>query len=444
MFRLPTVSVTHWKDAKAVLRQEYVRQRLSFYEHHVFMFIGPDNIGLAKGSTWRHQRSVIARSFGPATLTRSVEIVTDVAQRAARALLDKIRTTGRPVRFDVETLNKIITIDIFGLVAFSTDLGGANTLQRSPIAAAFEYLGDELMRRIRNPMSLTNYVYSIPTEANRRHKRERTFVRNFLSERIRKRHETPHPINDMLTEMMNSMKTTGSEDAQDLVSSTTLQDILMGLLFAGYDTTSVTLSYALYLVSKDPVVEQHILDEVQSEDFWKNPEKLVYLEGVIYETLRLFPPAIHTSRSVQSPVKLQGDFVMPQGTLTMVPIWLIQRNPEFWPRPLEFHPNRWVQQDSSGNWKPRILSEEEGHGDENADHGIPVANREAFFAFSGGARSCAGRRFAMQECVLILGTLVKSLRFQVADPDYELEPYRNGLIQHPRGGIPMSIEARCS
>lgn len=70
---------------------------------------------------------------------------------------------------------------------------------------------------------------------------------------------------------------------------------------------------------------------------------------------------------------------------------------------------------------------------------VPPANRRAFFAFSAGGRSCPGYKFALQEAVIALSSLLRELKFTTV-PGYELEPVRKGIIQRPTNGMPMFVE----
>lgn len=101
-------------------------------------------------------------------------------------------------------------------------------------------------------------------------------------------------------------------------------------------------------------------------------------------------------------------------------------------------PKNFIQ--SVGLIKTRGSWEERADGD-NSVAGIPAANRKAFLAFSGGARSCPGQNFALQEAVVVLFNLRRAFEFRT-QPDYEVEPIRRGLVQHPRGGMPMTIRPR--
>ena len=79
---------------------------------------------------------------------------------------------------------------------------------------------------------------------------------------------------------------------------------------------------------------------------------------------------------------------------------------------------------------------------ENDDTGdIAAANRDAFCAFSGGARNCVGRVLAMQEAVTLLAFLLRDLKFECLS-DYKLEPTLSSFVQKPADDLPMVIKPR--
>ena len=210
----------------------------------------------------------------------------------------------------------------------------------------------------------------------------------------------------------------------------TLSDMMMAVLFAGYDTTSTTLSYALYLIAQHPEVEKRCLEEIDS-----SPNDLIYCKGVIMETLRMYPPATLVPRTLLKPVKLSGGLVVPEGTQVLIPIWLIQQDPKLFPHPEEFRPDRWVRRSSEtlGGWVERE--------DSDISSDVPPAYKQGFLAFSAGARSCPGQKIATQEAVLVLAGLVKNFKFSSL-PGYELRPARCGILQQPIDGVPLKIQAR--
>lgn len=177
------------------------------------------------------------------------------------------------------------------------------------------------------------------------------------------------------------------------------------------------------------------LNRVWKEDGdLSNPERLVYCGGVIQEALRMYPPAFVVSRKVTKPIQLSNGFILPEDTFVLIPIYMIQHDPKHFERPEEFHPERWVKRE--GNvWVGRDQTDVESSD-------IAPGNRDAIFAFSGGARSCAAIKFATQEATLVLASLVKELKFAPAVPGYVPEPTRRGIVQSPKDGMLMSISVR--
>ena len=138
-------------------------------------------------------------------------------------------------------------------------------------------------------------------------------------------------------------------------------------------------------------------------------------------------------RTLQRSVRISGGVNLSKGTQVVVPVWSLHRDERNFPQALTFRPDRWAKK-VNGRWVDR----EETDFDTSS---IPPGNRKALFAFSAGARSCPGQRFAMQELVLVLSKLLKEFQFRTVD-GYQLEPVKAGIVQHPKGGLPMRIRRR--
>jgi cytochrome P450 len=433
LWNMPAVSITDWRDARAILRHEYQRRRVFFYVKHFNMFLGSRNIGILQGREWKLHRAAVLRSFAPARVKSSKGIIAGVTQTLIQSIRKRLKLSdmaspGTPLVLDIEPIIKMIAIDIFGKVAFSTDLDCSVNLEPSPVAIAFDFLGQDLARRMAAPIQPTNFFYSFPTRANRQHHQARTLLRSFLAGIIQERRgPNAKQSSDLLAELL------ANAEGEDPMSDQAVLDTLLALLFAGYDTTSITLTYALYQISQYPAVEDLLLQEInRASDNLDNTDQLVYVQGVLHETLRLFPPAIATARFLQKSLQLRGGFEIPEQSFVVIPIWLIQREAKNFPEPESFRPDRWVKLQGD-DWVERLEGDDFGS--------IAAANRGAFFAFSAGARSCAGSKFAMQEATLVLAGLLKAFSFR-AIPGYELTPVRSGIVQHPKGGIPMTINVR--
>ena len=426
------VSVTRWQDARAILQASVEHVSVALVAMHMGKFIGPRNILSLNGREWKYQRAAVLRVFhSSSTLMDSRTSIVEVTQ----TLVESLRKEKQPLQMDVEPLMKMVTMDVFGRTALSCNFGCCESLEPSTIAKAFDFLGLELMRRLQNPLIPTNLLYGIPTAANRRHAQENGVIRDFLTNLVAKRRQ--EKAEDRKPDLLTSLLKAHDEMEEQEVTDDTLVDIMMSLLFAGYDTTSITLTYALYIIATHPEVEERCLEEI--ERVWKedgnlsNPDRLTYCGGVVSETLRMYPPAFVVNRKTTKPLELSNGFIIPEDTFVLIPIYMIQHDPKHFERPEEFHPERWVKRDGN-SWAERSL-------DDVTDSDISPGNRSAIFAFSGGARSCAAQKFAIQEAVLVLATLVKEARFAVK-PGYVPVPKRNGVVQSPESGMPMTISPR--
>lgn len=452
-----SVAVTHCDDARAVLNNSNHRKTIGLFLWHANQFLGTRSVALLNGKEWKFHRTAVARAFTPTAVAEAQAGILMVVSTLLTSLKSRHKDDENIVQYDIIGLMKMITIDVFGKTVLSTDLGCCRTLQPSGLALAFDYMGTELSRRMfqSSPWSLADLFYWIPTQANIRYKRDQKHIRDFLSDTIRNRLRIPQNKrpDDLLSHLLQggadaTNNNVGDDDDDDdkhrqngVRAARAISDVLMGLLFAAYDTSSITLTYALYHIATTPDVEKTCLKEIEQADE-TDPDSLVYCKAVLLETLRLYPPAPTTSRNLEKPLRLSGGVVLPPGTFCYIPIWTIQRMGVHYERPDEFHPRRWVRRrdDKTDVWEERFEDDVDSNGGVTEDD-IAPANRKAFLAFSGGARSCVGMKFAMTEMVLVFSQVIKHFSFECS-PDYELCPLRIGLVQQPRDKIVMTMKWR--
>jgi len=464
----PWMSVTRPEDVRKVLTAAHNRRPTAIQQRHSGKFLGRRSLLSLRGREWRYWRSVVHRSFTPAALEGLRRPMVDAASNLVKSLGRRIDNAGEgSITVDVEPLMKMVTMDVFGSTALGIDFECCSKLTPSPVAAAFDFLSDQLIWRFRTFYRPTSHFYGLPTQTNRRHKRESAKIRGVLAEAIRSRRNGSVGAkgstgscdgDDLLSHLIQAVEDSAHKDGNEKavgLSSETFSDILLTLLFAGYETTAITLTYALYCLAKHPGVEERLIEEINTvlgaspsfADFSKStdmdPDQLPYCRAIIMETLRLYPPGIQTLRTLEHELVI-GGCTVPVGTQVLIPIWSIQRDERYFPRPSDFVPERWVRRDGdtsngSSAWRDRLQDD----GCSGGESDIAAASRDAFFAFSGGARSCVGRKFAMQEAITVLAVLMRDLKFSAADEHYKLEPFRSGIVQQPRGGIPMKVAKRC-
>ena len=175
------------------------------------------------------------------------------------------------------------------------------------------------------------------------------------------------------------------------LSGDELRDTALTLLLAGHETTSVALCWTLYLLSQHREVEARVEAEIDSSLQGRVPEasdveRLPYLQRVLSESMRLFPPAWAVGRLAQEDVELSGRIVR-RGETVILSQWVIHRDPALWPDPLRFDPDRFER---------------------------PPVHRFAYFPFGGGPRVCIGDGFAWTELMLLVATLAQTFRFRLA------------------------------
>ena len=114
--------------------------------------------------------------------------------------------------------------------------------------------------------------------------------------------------------------------------------IFLSFLIAGFDTTAFALTWTLYLISQSPEWEARILDEVQQVAgdgpvTSAHVARLVIVQQVLKESLRLFPTAPLIVRDILKDVQFDGVTVA-KGTLGFIPIYAIHRHRSFWKTPI--------------------------------------------------------------------------------------------------------------
>jgi cytochrome P450 len=163
---------------------------------------------------------------------------------------------------------------------------------------------------------------------------------------------------------------------------------------AGYETTATTLSFCSYELALNPECQEKLYEEVNSaidskgEISYETLAKLPYLDSVISETLRLYPPVIRLEREAMTDYKL-GDtgITLFKGQIVEIPTYAIHHSEEYYPNPEKFIPERFMP--------------------ENRHQIIPYT----FIPFGSGPRNCIGMRFALMEAKLGLAQIVRRFKF---------------------------------
>lgn len=196
-----------------------------------------------------------------------------------------------------------------------------------------------------------------------------------------------------------------------------IRDQLLTMLIAGHDTSTALLAWALYLLGAHPDALAQATAESRAVLGQEPPtpaqlRELTFLDTVIKETLRLYPPIHVGNRRAGPDVEVAG-YPVPADNRVMYSIYLAHRDPAHWEKPDEFCPARF---------------------DRSQDGGSPPAF--AYVPFGGGPRNCIGATFAQVEAKAVLGKILREF-------DLELLPGRvhshMGATLEPRPGVKMRV-----
>ena len=251
----------------------------------------------------------------------------------------------------------------------------------------------------------------------RRMHRARAELDRLIFDEISRRRASGERGDDLLSLLLDAR----DEDGQAL-DDTHVRDEVMTLLFAGHDTTTSTVAFLFYELSRNPHVREQLeaeLDEVLGggpvEPAHLGGTALPYLEMTLDETLRMYPPAWIGPRKSVRPFTFAGRQV-PGDAFVNYCSWASHHLPHVFPAPHAFRPERFA---------PEARAQ------------LP---KGAYVPFGGGSRTCIGMRFGQVEVRAITALLASRFRLPVRD-GYRLRIRQMPTIG-PREGLPVELVPR--
>jgi cytochrome P450 len=331
-----------------------------------------EGIFVSEGDIWTRQRRLLAPEFRENTVGRFVPPIVECAERLF-AEWDKKREQG-PVDVTADMMR--LTLWIIGRALFKSEfLPEAET-----IGHALEVCLAHATRRM---MAMGLYADWLPTRGNHEARIAEKALNDSIRELIRRGREGDLGTQDVLSRMILARDPetgTGMTDKQ-------LLDETKSLVLAGHETTSLALSWAFYLLSTHPDVEERLVDEATQVLGDRTPTaedipKLVYARQVFLEVMRLYPPVPGVSRNTLADDEIEGVRV-PAGQMVVVAPCVTHRHPEYWTEPDRFDPDRFSES-RAANIEPY-----------------------SYMPFLLGRRQCLGEHFAMIEGPLLLAMILR-------------------------------------
>ena len=204
-----------------------------------------------------------------------------------------------------------------------------------------------------------------------------------------------------------------------------VRDEALTLILSGHETTANTLTWAFSYLAAHPATRAALEQEADAQA-WLTEDRAPTVEelmatpvagSVLSETLRLAPPVWVAPRRAIVDVDVEGVHV-PAGTHVVVSQYVTHRDPELFPDPEAFRPERWVP---------------------GFERSLP---RGAYVPFGGGTRRCLGDQFALLEGRIILLAVARRFRLEPADARRSFPTAQPRATYRAKGPVPMRVEPR--
>ena len=202
-----------------------------------------------------------------------------------------------------------------------------------------------------------------------------------------------------------------------------IQEEVDTFMFEGHDTTTTALYFTTYAIGRHPDVQEKLHKEI--DEIFGNSNRQVtnddlnalkYLDCVIKESLRLYPPVPFISREITEDTKIGVHFI-PKDSIADVLIYVLNRDEKEFPEPSLFKPERFLPENSLGR---------------HAYSNVP---------FSAGRRNCIGQKFAMMEMKVMLANILRNFELSCDQTEDELKLHGE-LILRSENEIMVSLKSR--
>ncbi|NXY41272.1 CP3AO protein, partial [Ceuthmochares aereus] len=349
---------------------------------------------MAEDEKWRRIRTVLSPTFTSGKLKEMFPIINHYGERLVKTIEKKVAND------EFVTMKDIFgaySMDVVTSTSFSVNMDSMGNPSDPFVTNIKKFLKFDILSPLfiflvlfpfiiplldkMNVTVLPSDVMDFFTDVFRKMKKERE--NGSSTDRV-----------DFLQLMIDSQSSTSTETNSD--KSLSDEEILAQALifvFAGYETTSSTLSFLSYNLATHPDVQQKLQDEIdaalpnKATPTYNAIMQMEYLDMVVNESLRLFPPAGRLERVCKKTVELNG-VTIPKGIFIIIPTYVLHRDPEYWPEPEEFRPERFSKESRES------------------------IDPYTFLPFGAGPRNCIGMRFALLIVKMAVVVLLQNFSFR--------------------------------
>jgi cytochrome P450 len=362
-----------------------------------------DGLLTSEGPTHVRQRRLMQPAFHRDHIASYAEVITDYASRLQGGWQD-----GSTV--DAAQEMSRLTLGIVGKTLIDADVES----HAKSVGAALTTVMNSFWMSM---LPFFDVIEHLPIPAFRRSRRARAELDAVIYAMIaeRRRHRTDR--GDLLSMLIMAQDEEGDGGG---MTDEQVRDEAMTIFLAGHETTATALAWTWYLLSGAPEVEARFHAEVDQVLGGRVPTlsdvpKLKFVEQVVTESMRLYPPAWILGRRATSEYPVR-EFAIPAQSVVILSPYIVHRDPRFFDAADSFRPDRWT---------PEFRNSLEPF---------------SYFPFGGGARRCIGESFAWMELILVASTIAQRWRLRRV-PDHPVVP-QPVVTLRMKYGLKMTLERR--
>ena len=368
-------------------------------------WLGPSSL-LNGGEQWKQRRNIL----NPVFHISKINPFATVFEKHVKDLVKKIeKNINEPI--DVQA-----TVTVSVLKGTCETLTGANVVSDKNLQKyvnAIRTFGKDIALRISLPWLWPPFIYKFTTYGKKFAENVKIlhdFTSNVLKAHIDGIGEKKHTVLlDILLEAMKRGKLTRDEVQNEVDTFT----------FTSHDTTAIAINWCLYLIGRHPEHQRKLqkeIDDADETDISESIKHIKFLDCVLKESLRLYPPTPLIAKCLENDEIIEGETIY-KGTDVGVFIFGIQRNENYWKDPLLFNPHRFED--------PNILKE----------------NPYCYIPFAAGARSCIGKKYALIEAKIFLFHILKNFNLRSIHREDEIIMTLE-MVTKSKNGLFIQFERR--
>nr|ABF06550.1 CYP4BG1 [Ips paraconfusus] len=419
---LDIVNFFHPADLEIILSQKKHMKKSLLYQF-LEGWLGKGLL-TSTGSKWQFRRKLLTQAFHFNILQKFVRVFNEETTHLVKRI-EEINLTGQS-QAGISVLPLITHLTLQSVT--ETSLGVSN-IEKETLKAYRENIykmGDFLIDRLRKPWRLFNFIYHF-TEASKQEQLTINKLHQFTYQVIKEREEvlqsdktqsvmtstySGRKIYKMLDLLLHEKLQFGSIDYEGI------REEVDTFMFEGHDTTSAALVFLLHNLASNLAIQEKVRQEIKTVEripTFQTLQNLPYTDRVIKESLRLYPSVPFISRIASEDFITHTGYSISKGTVLYMHIFDLHRNPEIYPDPLTFDPDRFL---------PEKVKERHPF---------------AYLPFSAGPRNCIGQKFAMLELKAVLWGLLHKFRLTL-DPSTTQINFQVDLILRTQGEIKINFQ----